>query len=275
MTELSARLAAAGVEPTTPPVQAWRRLRAVEGPRVTVIDLYTLVAAPRGLAAHELPYDERVALARSVMPDVWPGFMLTEGSERRGDTIRVVDYDPDWPRRFEVWRMRVRDALGPVAVRIEHVGSTSVPGLAAKPIVDVQVSVARLDDESAYAAALERIGLQLRSRDDLHRYFRPFPDAPRDVHVHVCAAGSEWEREHLLFRDYLRAHPQARDRYADAKRHAAEVWSDDGIAYTDAKTEVILAILEDASGVAASKDNEPAQQGGCGIGRGDADPGPG
>lgn len=94
---------------------------------------------------------------------------------------------------------------------------------------------------------LERVGLQLRSRDDLHRYFRPFPERPRDVHVHVCAVGSDWEREHLLFRDYLRSDPEARAAYADAKREAALTWSDDGVAYTEAKSEIILSILEKAA----------------------------
>lgn len=221
-------------------------LREAEGPRATVIDLYTLVAEPRGLAAHELPRSERVALARSVMPFVWPGFAITEGSERVGDLISVVDYDEDWPGRFERWRSRIASALGDVAVRIEHVGSTSVPGLPAKPIVDVQVSVTNLDDEPRYVPALEALGLQHRSRDEFHRYFRPYPEKPRNVHVHVCGAGSEWEREHLLFRDYLRNHDDARAAYAEAKRQAASLWADDGWAYSDAKSEVILTILEAA-----------------------------
>ncbi len=78
-------------------------------------------------------------------------------------------------------------------MRIEHVGSTSVPGPAAKPIVDVQVSAADLDDEAAYVPPIEAVGLQLRSRDELHRYFRPFRGAPRDIHVHVCHVGSALE----------------------------------------------------------------------------------
>jgi GrpB-like predicted nucleotidyltransferase (UPF0157 family) len=72
------------------------------------------------------------------------------------------------------------------------------------------------------------------------------------VHVHVCATGSDWERDHLLFRDYLRLHPAAAERYADAKRKAAELWSDDGIAFTDAKTAVVLSILEAAETWAAA-----------------------
>jgi GrpB-like predicted nucleotidyltransferase (UPF0157 family) len=243
---LQARLADAGVEAGADPVEAWRRLRAHEGARATVIDLYELVAAPRGLTAVQLAWDERVPLIRSVMRDVWPGFEQTAGSERRGELIRVVEYDAGWPLRFERWRRTLESALGDTAVRIEHVGSTSVPGLAAKPIVDVQVSVADLGDEAAYVPQLAESGLQLRSRDDLHRFFRPPPDHARDVHVHVCAAGSDWERDHLLFRDYLRAHPEVRERYASVKREAAHVWADDGWAYTDAKSEIILDLMEAA-----------------------------
>ncbi|MDX6214916.1 MAG: hypothetical protein QOG99_500 [Frankiales bacterium] len=228
------------------PVDAWRRLREVEGPHATVIDLYELVATPRGLAPHELPHAERIRLARSVMPDVWPGFAQTEASERLGDTIQIVDYDPGWPRQYGKWHAALQSCLGDTATRIEHVGSTSVPGLPAKPIVDIQVSVAELADESRYVPQLEGIGFQLRSRDDVHRYFRPFPSQPRDVHVHLCAAGSEWEREHLLFRDYLRTHDQACKEYSLVKRHAAATWFDDGIAYTDAKSELILTLLDAA-----------------------------
>jgi GrpB-like predicted nucleotidyltransferase (UPF0157 family) len=127
------------------------------------------------------------------------------------------------------------------------VGSTSVPGLAAKPIVDIQVSVADLSDEQRYVPQLEALGVQLRSRDDLHRFFRPFAGRPRDVHVHVCAAGSEWERDHILFRDHLRKSPEARDRYVAAKRDAARMWSDDGWAYTDAKDGVIRELMAQAA----------------------------
>jgi hypothetical protein len=145
--------------------------------------LYELAARACGLAAHQLPLAECVSLARSVMPDAWPSWTVTQGSERPADPIEVVDYDIAWPARFERWWQLLRSALGDVALRIEHVGSTSVPCLAAKPIVDVQVSVADLDNEAAYAPPTEAVGLQLRSRDELHRYVRPIRGAPRDVHV--------------------------------------------------------------------------------------------
>ena len=125
-------------------------------------------------------------------------------------------------------------------------GSTSVPGLAAKPITDIQVSVADLGNEPSYVPPLQAIGLMLRSRDELHRLLRPPAGQPHEVHVHVCAAGGQWERDHLLFRDYLRAHPAACLRYAEAKRASVRRWSDDGWAYTEAKTGVILDVLEQA-----------------------------
>jgi GrpB-like predicted nucleotidyltransferase (UPF0157 family) len=241
---LDARLAAAQVEPSAEPHEAWRRLRQAEGRRTTIIDLYELVARRRGLAGHQLPRAERAELTRSVMPVIWPGFARTEGSERDDLRPEVVAYDPSWPGRYRWWRDRLAGRLADTALRIEHVGSTAVPGLPAKPVIDVQVSVADLDDESGYVAQIEQAGVQLRSRDALHRFFRPFAGQPRDVHVHVCQAGSDWEREHLLFRDYLRSHSDARDAYAKVKEQAAQVWPDDRIAYTEAKTGVILDLLE-------------------------------
>jgi GrpB-like predicted nucleotidyltransferase (UPF0157 family) len=241
------RLAAAGVTDSTEPMDAWLRLRAVEGNRATIIDLYELVAAPSGLAAHELPLAVRFTLASRAVPHIWPGFSVTHGSDRPAADLVVVDYDPAWPETYARWRGRIADALGAAALGVEHVGSTAVPGLAAKPIVDIQVSVADLADEPRYLPQLEQIRLVLRSRDELHRYFRPPADQPREVHVHVCAAAGQWEHDHLLFRDYLRTDPAACQRYADAKRANARRWYGDSWAYTEAKTGVVLDILEEAA----------------------------
>ena len=241
----SERLLRAGIVPDTDPVRTWIRLHEVEGRHATVIDLYRLVSEPRGLEPHELPLDERKRLSRAIALMFWTGFQVTEGSERF-DPITLAEYDKEWPARFASWRDLMSDSLEGAALRIDHVGSTSVPGLAAKPIVDVQVSVADLTDEQAYVPQLERLGVQLRSRDDLHRFFRPFAGRRRDVHVHVCQVNSPWEREHLLFRDYLRVNRAASQAYVKAKREASRVWSDDGWAYTDAKSEVILSLLDEA-----------------------------
>ena len=248
---LDARLAAAQVEPSADPLAAWRRLREAEGPRTTIIDLYDLAARPRGEAGHQLSRAERTRLARSVMPVIWPGFELTEGSERDDVTLVVLPYDPAWPGRYQHWRGLLGAELAGAALRIEHVGSTAVPGLPAKPTIDIQVSVTDLEDEARYVTQIEQAGVQLRSRDALHRFFRPFAGQPRDVHLHVCQAGFRLERDHLLFRDYLRGHVAARDAYAQVKRDAARVWSDDRIAYTEAKTGIVLDVLAAAENWAA------------------------
>jgi GrpB-like predicted nucleotidyltransferase (UPF0157 family) len=223
----------------------WCRLRETGGRRVTLVDLYRLAGAERGLEPHELPLEERNELASRAMPLILPGFEIAEGSGR-GDPLELVAPDPDWPATFAAWKERLAETLVAVAERIDHVGSTSVPGLAAKPTVDTQISVRDLEDEDRYVAPLERASLQLRSRDALHVYFRPPAHRPRDVHVHVCESGGRWEREHLLFRDYLRAHPEAAARYASVKDELLVVWSDDRWGYTEAKSDCILGILDEA-----------------------------
>lgn len=157
------------------------------------------------------------------------------GLERHPEPIELAEYDPAWPARYEQMRARLAAALGDVARRIEHVGSTAVPGLAAKPIVDVQISVPDIEDEAAFRAAIEGEGFVLRFIEPGHRYFRPPPSLPRLWQIHVCTVGSKWERDHLLFRDFLRAHPAEAARYAELKRRLVAQHRDDRIAYNDAK----------------------------------------
>jgi GrpB-like predicted nucleotidyltransferase (UPF0157 family) len=235
--------AAGGGDPFT----VWREMRERGGPKVTLIRLYALVAEPRGLEPHELPLTERRALAERALPVLRPGFQHNPGSQSRAlDPVGLVDYDLNWPERFKTWHERLAGLLGPVACRIEHVGSTSVPGLAAKPVIDIQVSVAYLADEDRYVPPCEATGLQLRFRENEHRYFVPPPGQVREVQVHVCPQASGWERRHLLFRDFLRSSNEAQEAYAAAKRRAARVWSDDRAAYNEAKSGVILSILDQA-----------------------------
>ena len=229
----------------TEPFNAWRLRPEAEGPTVTLIDLYAAVAAERGLAADELPLAERNRLRDLALPVMWPGFAVVARRDRAPEPITVVPYDPAWAGRFESWRERLAGVL-PAAQRIDHVGSTAVPGLAAKSVIDIQVSVADPSRESEYVPQLVGLGLELRSRDDEHGFFRPLSGTPREVHVHVCATGSSWEYHHLLFRDYLRDAPAARDEYLAAKLDAAERWRDDRVAYADAKTAVILRVMRDA-----------------------------
>lgn len=161
------------------------------------------------------------------------------------DPIEVVDPSPDWPGVFAEWRDRLAAALGGAPRRIEHIGSTAVPGLAAKPIVDVLVSVADVDDEAGYVRAIESLGLAFRVREPGHRYFRA-PGERRVVQVHVCEAGGEWERGHLLFRDYLRKHPAVASDYAQLKRVLADRFRDDRTGYTEGKTEFLMGVLAEA-----------------------------
>ena len=246
---LERRLRAAGVDPEDPgdPREAFLRLHERYGQRATLLDRYALEAAVRGTSVDELDSEVRARLAAEVIALHEPGWEVIGGSDRtRADPIEVVEYDPDWPARFELWHGRLAGALGPIAARIEHVGSTAVPGLAAKSVIDIQISVRAVADEPAYVPAIERAGVAFRARDARHRYFRPAGDRPRDVQVHVCDAGSAWERTHLLFRDYLRSAASARDRYARLKRQLSARHRQDRIAYNEAKTDFILDAMADA-----------------------------
>jgi GrpB-like predicted nucleotidyltransferase (UPF0157 family) len=158
--------------------------------------------------------------------------------------VEICPYDPEWPSRFAALGVRLRNALGSVALRIDHIGSTSATGLAAKPIVDVQVSVAAFDPVDAYRVPLEGLGLVLRpeNTDRTKRYFREAPGTPR-THIHVRRAGSWAEQFSLLFRDYLRGHLEERDRYAELKRRLARELHGDRQAYTEAKSPFIWEIM--------------------------------
>lgn len=162
--------------------------------------------------------------------------------------LTVCDYDPAWPDRFAELGQLLRAELGSVARRIDHIGSTAVPGLAAKPIIDVQVSVGSLDPVSAYEPALRRCGFVWRrdNPDLTKRYFREQPGAPR-THIHVRSVGSFSEQFALLFRDYLRNHPAAAIEYSSEKRQIEHLLEADRHAYTTAKGPVVWRIMRDAS----------------------------
>jgi GrpB-like predicted nucleotidyltransferase (UPF0157 family) len=164
--------------------------------------------------------------------------VLIGGRERR--PIVLVDFQPEWPVRFERERARILDALGDVARVIEHIGSTAVPGLAAKPIVDILVTVADPDDESAFTPALERAGYVLRVREPGHCMFRT-PD--RAVQVHVWGQSDPEAGRYLTFRDRLRASEDDRKAYERLKRELAVRDWEDVNHYAQAKGSLIEAIL--------------------------------
>lgn len=243
------RLREVGLDPADPgdPAAAWRRLHERFGTRATLIDRYALEAAHRHVRPEELSVEDRRRLTMEVLTARTPGFEVVPASGRAAaDPIEVVPYDPLWSAAFSEWREKLQRALGPVAGSIEHIGSTSVPGLAGKPVIDIQVTVRELEDEASYVPAIEALGVALRSREPGHRYFRPAGTRPRTVQIHVYPAGSAEARDHVLFREYLRANAHARDAYARMKSEVARLYRTDRIAYNEAKTGFILDELERA-----------------------------
>jgi GrpB-like predicted nucleotidyltransferase (UPF0157 family) len=170
---------------------------------------------------------------------------LIGGVEKR--EIKIIDYDTTWPKKFDAHARVIADALGSATLQIEHVGSTSVPGLAAKPIIDILIVVQDSADESTYLLQLEAAGYMLRVREpDWHEH-RMFRTPEQDVHVHVYSAGCPEIDRVLTFRDRVRTNIDVRHRYEQTKRAlAARDWSDMN-AYAEAKTEVIESIIAAAS----------------------------
>jgi GrpB-like predicted nucleotidyltransferase (UPF0157 family) len=151
--------------------------------------------------------------------------------------VRIVDHDPTWSVRAEEELRRLAQALGALAARLDHVGSTAVPGLAAKPILDLQVAVTAIEPVGAYAGSLASLGYLFvpePASPDYHFFAKP-PERPRSHHLHVCAAGSEHERRHLAVRDFLRAHDDEAARYAELKRELVARHPQDRLAYIAGK----------------------------------------
>jgi GrpB-like predicted nucleotidyltransferase (UPF0157 family) len=158
--------------------------------------------------------------------------------------IELSDYDPAWPERYEREAEGIRAALHNPVVSIEHAGSTAVPGLCAKPVIDIVLEVEDSTDEPAYVPDLEAAGFELRVREPEWHQHRMLKGPERDVNLHVFSAGCSETQRMLLFRDWLRAHDDDRDLYARTKRElAARTDWRDVQEYADAKTAVVEEIL--------------------------------
>jgi len=164
--------------------------------------------------------------------------------------IVIAPYDPAWPALFAAEAERLRESFGSHAERIEHVGSTAVPGLAAKPVIDIQVSVRSLAKRELFDALLCQLGyahFPLGEFDLVYPFFKRPSTWPSTHHVHLCASGSEEERNHIAFRDYLRRNPVAVAAYVALKRglaakhHGLTMASQEQ--YSLAKTEFIRSVL--------------------------------
>ncbi|MFI7232360.1 GrpB family protein [Nonomuraea angiospora] len=165
------------------------------------------------------------------------------------DPVEIADHDPAWQEEFARIGEALRRRLGDVAPRIDHIGSTAVPGLAAKPVIDVQVSVRSFEPLEAFRSPLESLGLVYRAGnpDLTKRYFREAPGGRR-THVHVRVLGSFSQQLSLLFRDYLRAHPGAAAEYAAVKRRLATEFRHERHRYVEAKRPFIWDALRHADG---------------------------
>ncbi|MGD9890018.1 MAG: GrpB family protein [Dehalococcoidia bacterium] len=168
------------------------------------------------------------------------------------EPIEVVAYNPDWPRWFDAERDRLLQVLGVVAVRIDHIGSTAVPGLAAKPVIDILAIVEPFPLPPALIAGVESLDYEFKGEYGIvgRQYFRTRPHAR---HLHVFAPGSLEVGRHLLFRDYLRSHPEAAREYGTLKRRLAAEHRRNREAYTDGKAGLVRAILERAGAEATTE----------------------
>jgi len=157
--------------------------------------------------------------------------------------VRLTSYDPRWPVMYEREAARIRSVLGARVLLLEHVGSTSVPGLAAKPIIDILLVVADPADEPSYLTPLEQAGYELVIREPGLYQHRVLKGPDTDINLHVHPPGSPEIGRHLRFRDRLRADPADRELYEQVKRRLASRHWTYVQQYADAKTEVITTIL--------------------------------
>ena len=164
--------------------------------------------------------------------------------------VIVIPYNARWPGLFEEEKGLILGQIGPQVLAIEHVGSTAVPGLASKPTLDILVGIRRLEDAKACVGPLADIGYEYVPEYEAEipdrRYFHKGPAVARTHHLHMVEFGGAFWTRNLLFRDWLRTHPEDARRYAALKYDLARRYRDDREAYTDAKTEFIEGIVEKA-----------------------------
>lgn len=175
---------------------------------------------------------------------------------KRKRPITVVDYDPTWPDTFARLEATLRPAVGDIAVSIEHVGSTSVPGLAAKPVIDISIV---LPSQDLVPQAIKRLAsIGYTHKGDQGVPGREAFDEPKGTprhNLYVCVDGIIGLRNHLALRDYLRANPDEAGRYGELKKQLADRFPDDIDSYVDGKTDLILDFLEKA-GISEDERNE-------------------
>jgi len=167
-----------------------------------------------------------------------------------GALVVIVEYDPQWPTLYEEEKDRILAVVGRVIVAVEHIGSTAVPGLGAKPIIDIMAAVPHLADAEQCIEPLETIGYEyVPEYNDIipeRRYFHKGPPEGRTHHLHIVELTSEFWERHLLFRDFLRTHPEEAQQYDLLKKELAVRFRSNREAYTDAKTSFIESVVAKA-----------------------------
>lgn len=176
--------------------------------------------------------------------------MIQKGSTE-GDQVVIAEYNPLWPLLFEEEKARILDVINLWADKVEHIGSTSVPGLGAKPIIDIMVGLRTLDDAPHCIPRLEDIGYEYVPKHEAvmpeRRYFhKGLKRFARTHHLHMVETASEFWERHILFRDYLREHEDTAREYCELKKQLAARFRSDRESYTDAKASFIKAVVERA-----------------------------
>jgi len=163
--------------------------------------------------------------------------------------VTIAEYDPEWPKLYEREAERIRALLGDKVLLLEHVGSTSVPGLPAKPIIDIDLQVADSADEDAYVPQLTAAGYVLIVREPDWYGHRAFKGPDTNINLHVFGTQLDELERHLLLRDWMREHPEDRDLYRDTKLELAQRTFASIHEYSNAKTQVVVEILRRAGAV--------------------------
>ena len=176
----------------------------------------------------------------------------------RGAHVEIVEYDPEWPLVFEREAKAILEECSPWVTKVHHIGFTSVPGLAAKSILDMMPIAASTDDAAKAVSGVEMLGYLYSGESGIpgRFYFDRVVGGRVVAHVHMFPAGHPDVWKHLVFRDHLRAHPDAAQDYERLKRRLASKYRDDRRTYTDAKAEFITGIIETAMSQPAVEGSE-------------------
>lgn len=164
--------------------------------------------------------------------------------------IELAEYDSRWPDQYDEERRRILDVVSDNVIAVEHIGSTAVPGLAGKPTIDIMVAVRRLRDANPCIQPLQAVGYEYvpEFEDEMpyRRFFRKGPQDSPTHHLHMVELTSAFREDQVLFRDYLRDHPDMAQRYAELKTGLAHQYGSDREAYADAKTPFVQSVLAQA-----------------------------